>query len=271
LPEAVPGGLVNVRIASALALAAVLAMGCRSTPEDQIAFEEVAPADELYAEGLEVLEGRSILGVYTYVNYSKAIEAFQSIIDNYPYSEYAVEAELQIADAYFADAKYEEALSYYRDFGELHPQHERVSYTVFRSALCHERRVGATNRDQTATRQAVAALDRLITGYPTSEYAKEGEALWRDLQIRLAENVEGIADFYRSRQEYEAAAERYRSLLNEYPGFGLDARVLFKLGGCYESLNRIDEADRIFRTIVAHYGETRWAFEARSRIASDLQ
>jgi outer membrane protein assembly factor BamD len=262
---------VYVRIASAFVLLTLLAMGCRSTPEEQIAFEDVAPADELYAEGLQILEGRSILGIYTYVNYGKAIEVFQSIIDNYPYSDYAVEAELQIADSYFADAKYEEALSYYRDFGELHPQHGKVSYTVYRSALCHERQVGATNRDQTATRQAVAALDRLITGYPTSEHAKEGEALWRDLQIRLAENVEGIADFYRGREEYEAAAERYRSLLNEFPGFGLDARVLFKLGGCYESLNRVDEADRIFRTIVAHYGDTRWAFEARRRIASNME
>jgi len=262
---------VNVRIASALVLATLLAIGCRSTPEEQIAFEEVAPADELYAEGLEILEGTPILGVYTYVNYSKAIEAFQTIIDNYPYSDYAVESELKIADSYFADAKYEEALSYYRDFGELHPQHDRVSYTVYRSALCHERQVGATNRDQTATRQAVVFLDRLISGYPTSEYAKEGEELWRDLQIHLAENVEGIADFYRSREEYEAAAERYRSLLNEYPGFGLDARVLYKLGGCYESLNRVDEADRIFRTIVAHYGESRWAFESRKRIASNLE
>ena len=73
---------MHFRIASAVALLVLLAAGCRSTPEEQIAFEEVAPADELYAEGMRILEGRSILGVYTYVNYGKAIEAFQSIIDN---------------------------------------------------------------------------------------------------------------------------------------------------------------------------------------------
>ena len=35
-----------------------------------------------------------------WVNYDDAIEKFQAIIDNYPYSEYAVLAELAIADAY---------------------------------------------------------------------------------------------------------------------------------------------------------------------------
>jgi outer membrane protein assembly factor BamD len=248
---------VIARIIAALLVAAWAAVGCKSA---EPAFEEVAPAEELYAKGLQKLEGTSILGVYTYVNYGDAIEIFQSIIDNYPYSEHAVDAE----------RKFEEALSYYRDFGELHPQHEKVAYTIYRSALCHERQMKSPNRDQTATRKAVGFLDQLLVGYPQSDYAREAEPLWRDLQVQLAEHIEGIADFYMSRDEYESAAERYRSLLNEYPGLGLEARVLYKLGRCYEKLNRLDEADRIYRTIVAHYSEDRYAFRAKKRIAAQL-
>ncbi len=242
--------------------------GCQSSPEPE--FAEIAPAEELWAEGLEVLKGRSILGVYTWVDYDAAIETFQAIIDNYPYSNFAVESELQIAEAYYAGGKYEEALTYYRDFGELHPQHEKVAYTIYRSALCYNEQVVTPSRDQSATRNAIGFLDRLLVAYPNSEYAKEAEALWRELHVRLANNVEGIADFYRARDEYEAAAERYRSLLNDYPGFGLDARVLFKLGLCYEALNRLDEADRIYRTIVAHYEESEYAFEAGRKIAANF-
>jgi len=248
-------------------LAVCAATGCRN-PEP--VFEEVLPVEELHEKGTEELEGTRILGLYTYVNYSKAIEIFQSIIDNYPYSDRAVEAELQIADAYFAEGKYEEALSYYRDFGELHPQHEKVAYTVYQSALCHQRQMKSSNRDQTATRKAVTALDRLLVNHPYSEYAREAEPLWRELQVQLAEHIEGIADFYMSREEYESAAERFRSLLNEYPGLGLDSRVLFKLARCYEALNRVDEADRIYRTIVAHYGESHYAHRAKKRIAASF-
>ena len=112
----------------------------RRAPSPPPAFEEVPPAEELYAKGQKILEGERWLGIIPHTDYTKAIETFQAIIDNYPYSDYAIQAELAIADAYFEDEKYEEALSYYRDFGDLHPQHEKVPYTLFQAALCHERR-----------------------------------------------------------------------------------------------------------------------------------
>lgn len=251
------------RFSSAAVLALLLAAGCARPPPS---FEEVAPADELYQEGLETLEGGRFLGLIRTVDYEEAIEIFQAIIDNYPYSDFAVLAELKIADAYFADEKYEEALSYYRDFSDLHPQHEMVPYTIFRSALCHESRVRSSNRDQTATREALVYLDRLLSKYPHSEYAAEAEDLWRELRTHLAEHVTRIADFYMRRGEYESAAERYRSLLNDYPGLGFDARALYRLGLCYSMMNRPEEAEGIFRVIVQNFHESDFADDAEDRI-----
>ena len=60
-----------------LALIAVLLTGlaglagCASDTPD---FEDVAPADELYAEGLEILEGWRLLWLFPFVNHTKAIE-----------------------------------------------------------------------------------------------------------------------------------------------------------------------------------------------------
>jgi outer membrane protein assembly factor BamD len=253
-------------VAAVVALATV---ACQSTPEP--VFEEVAPADELFAQGEALLDGELLLGVYRRIDYAKAIEVFQSIIDNYPYSDFAVAAELRIADSYFADRKFEEALSYYRDFADLHPDHEKVPYTIYRSALCHESQLESVERDQTATRSALVFLDRLLVSYPHSEEAREAEPLWRSLQVHLAESSESVADFYLGREEYEAAAERYRNILNDHPGLGLDARVLYKLGECYAALRRHDEADRIFRTLIAHYQDSRYAFDAQRKLAPNLQ
>ena len=243
----------------------IIAAGCAKGPPE---FEDVPPADELYEEGQKVLEGKRLLGLWPWVDYDEAIETFQAIIDNYPYSEYAVLAELAIADAYFDDEKYEEALSYYRDFTDLHPQHERVPYTIYRSALCHERRVRSANRDQTSTREALVFLDQLLAKYPYSEYAGDGEVLWRELRTTLAEQVRDIGDFYLKRDEWESAAERFRSLLNEYPGLGLDAEALYKLGVCYAAMNRTEEAESIFQAIVQNYRESDVARDAADRIAS---
>jgi outer membrane protein assembly factor BamD len=250
---------------TAIVLSLWFAAGCKSPPPT---FEEAPPADELYAEGLETLEGRRFLRIIPWVNHGKAIETFQSIIDNYPYSDYAVLAELKIADAYFDDGKYEEALSYYRDFSDLHPQHAEVPYTIWRSALCHERRRHSPNRDQTATREAIVYLDRLLLKYPYSDYAAEGEDLWRSLRRQLAENVVGIGNFYMQQKEYESAAERYRMLLNEYPGLGFDAETLYQLGVCYWEMNRKEEAERIFQSIVQNFEGNEFAAKAEERIAS---
>jgi outer membrane protein assembly factor BamD len=253
-------------IARSLA-ALALTLACAACSKPAPSFEEVEPADVLYQKGLDTLAGGSWLGLVPSVDTEEAVDTFQSIIDNYPYSEYAVLAELRIADAYFDDAKYEEALAYYRDFADLHPQHEMVPYTIYRAALCHERRMRSSDRDQTPTRDALLFLDRLLSQYPYSEYAPEAEALWRSLRTRLAEHIREVADFYMARDEWESAAERYRTLLNEYPGLGLDAEALYRLGLCYLRMNRESEAEGIFQAVVQNYQDSDVARDAEDRIA----
>lgn len=246
--------------------ALVLGLGCASTQTSL--FDDVGPADEVYAEGVEALAGRNLIGLYTWIDYDEAIELFQSVIDNYPYSEYAVLAELRIADAYYQDLRYDEALSYYRDFAELHPQNEKVPYTILRAALCHYNQVRSVEQDQTATKSALLELERLIRNYPYASETRKGEELLRELRTRLARNEMRIGDFYLARSEYTSAAERYRSLLNTYPGLGEDAVALFKLGVCYENMKREDEATRIFHVIAENFPETHLAVLAREHISA---
>jgi len=237
---------------------------CKGKPQ----FEDIPPADELYAKGLKQLEGRNILGVYTWINYKKAIETFQAIIDNYPYSEYEIEAQLRIADAYFDDKSYEEALSYYRDFGDLHPQNPRVPYTVLRSALCHYNQIKSIDRDQTSTREALKYLEILTTRFPYEPETREGEIILQKLRTRLAANMMEIGDFYMHRTQYQSAATRYRVLLDEYPGLGLDAEALYKLGICYEHMKLTDEALRLYHVVLENFSESshaEWAAERISR------
>lgn len=231
-------------------------------------FEDVPPADQLYSKGMKQLQGRKILGLVPWTNYSKAIETFQQIVDNYPYSEYEVEAQLRIADAYFEDGRYDEALSYYRDFGDLHPQHPKVPYTILRSALCKYKQTEATYRDQTETREAIQYLETLLRRFPYSEEGRQGEVLYYELRTRLAKSVMDIGDFYLDREQYQSAANRYRDVLDEYPGLGLDGEALFKLGLCYEHLKRVDEAVRLYHVVLENFRQTPLATKAAERIAA---
>ena len=245
-------------------LAAALASGCAG---DSVTFEDVPPADELYAEGLELLEGRLLLGLFRIIDYDAAIERFQAIIDNYPYSEYEERAQLKIADAYFDDERYEEALAYYQDFSELHPQHPKVAYSLLRAAQCHYNQIESVERDQTSARKATDALEKLIREHPYAPETREGEEMMVRLRTRLAQNMLLIADFYLDRTHWQSAAARYRRVLDEYPGLGLDAVALYRLGVCLENMRREDEALRLYHVVVENYADSSAADRARARIA----
>ena len=254
-----------VRLATIGGLALGMGIGCSSTTPS---FEDVPPADVLYEEGLKTLEGRRYFLVFRTVDYQAAIDSFQAIIDNYPYSEYAVLAELKIADAYFEDRKYEEALSYYRDFADLHPQHEKLPYTLYQSALSYYRQTRSANRDQKPTREALTYLERLMLKYPHSEQAQRAEELWRELRLRLASNEMRVADFYMDREEYESAAARYQQVLDDYPGLGLDAEALYQLGLCYLHTDEGAKARRAFQAIVEHYADSEMAPAAANLVVT---
>jgi outer membrane protein assembly factor BamD len=255
----------GLRLAAVLGLSiGLLGLGCSTkTPT----FEDVPPAEELYAEGLKILEGRRILFLFTYIDYDGAIERFQSIIDNYPYSDYELLAQLKIADAYFEDERYEEALAYYQDFADLHPEHERVPYALLRAALCHFNQISSIDRDQGATHRATEALSRLMNEHPYAEETRQAEEMMVDLRTRLALHILAIADFYRARTHWQSAAARYRRVLDEFPGLGLDARALYRLGRCLEEMRREDEALRLYHVVVENYDDTPSARRARARIA----
>ncbi|MFP6656206.1 MAG: outer membrane protein assembly factor BamD [Myxococcota bacterium] len=254
------------RPARLFSLACVLAV-VGSCAEKVPSFEEIKSADQLYAEGLDTLEGRQFFGLFNFVNYNQAIETFQAIIDNYPYSDYEQKALLKIADSYFDDHRFEEALAYYQDFADLHPANSKVPYTLLRIAQCHLNQIESIDRDQTATNHATDALATLMQKYPYSLETRKAEELMVELRTQLALNMLHVADFYRDRTHWQSAAVRYRRVLDEFPGLGIDARALFRLGLCLENMRREDEALRLYHVVVENYAASPSASRARSRIA----
>jgi outer membrane protein assembly factor BamD len=230
-----------------------LGVGCASAPPPE-AFEDLPSAEDLYAKGQQQLQDeKDSFNFFLPRHYQKSIETFQDIIDNYPYSDQAVLAELAIADAYFAEKRYQEAISYYSDFAELHPEHGKVPYAMFQAALAYYNQSHGAERDQTDTREAITRFEQLMRRFPHSPYSADAEGLWRELRTRLAKHTMQVGDFYLGESEYPSAAERYRALLNQFPGVGLDAEALYKLGLCYTRMNRSDEAQQIFQVILQNY------------------
>lgn len=257
-------------VSASSGVVAAVAIGCAGAPPPE-QFAELPSAEELYLKGQQQLaDEEGGFRFFLKPDLGDSIETFQDIIDNYPYSEQATLAQLAIADAYFKSEKYEEAVSYYKDFVELHPEHRQAPYAMFQTGMSYYKQSRDAQRDQTATREALAQFDRLLARHPHSEQAAEAEEKWRELRTRLGQHTMNVADYYFDRDEYPSAAERYRELLNEFPGLGLDAEALYKLGVCYTRMNRGDEAQKIFQVILENYRGTDVA-EAAADLVPEAQ
>jgi outer membrane protein assembly factor BamD len=248
-----------------LACAAALAFapGCASTPDDEHA---LSSAEDYYQAGEKELKGRHFLFIFRDVDHAKAIGYFQEVIDNYPYSDHAVLAELRIADTHFTQRNYTEAQSYYQDFVELHPNHPRVPYAIYRNGLCSYQQMRAPDRDQTATRDAAAQFEALIQRYPEAEEAADARVKLAETRERLARHELGIADFYYRQGIYHAAIGRYQRALDAYPDHPGHLESLARVGFCLARLRRPGNAEQVLRDALARGANG----ELRERIEAEL-
>jgi outer membrane protein assembly factor BamD len=153
-----------------LLLALFLLSGCSSTSnwiKSWFGFE---------TGGTEMGENELIweaMDQYQEGEYSQALEYFERFKDHYPFSKYAILADLKVADCNYYLGKYEDAFFDYEEFENLHPLNEAVPYVVYQSGLCKYKQIDSVDRDQKNAAKAVEIFRRLQTQYPESVYAQK--------------------------------------------------------------------------------------------------
>jgi len=151
-------------------------------------------------------------------HYQMAIDHFRAIKNKFPYSKYAIEAQLRIADVYFLQDSFMEAASAYETFRDLHPKHEKTAYAMFRIGKSYFNDIPSVHaRDLGPAEKSVAAYREFLKRYPNTPQAAEAQTdLKMSLDI-LAEKELYIADFYYKRDQLESAQARYNKLIALYP------------------------------------------------------
>ncbi|NLI33003.1 MAG: outer membrane protein assembly factor BamD [Deltaproteobacteria bacterium] len=165
-------------------------------------------ADLLALEGMQKMREKK---------YGDAVKAFQRLKDQYPYSKYAVLAELKLGDAHFYKKNYSEAAIAYEEFARLHPRNEVVPYVLYQIGMCHFLSFSTIDRDQEETQQAIEAFRRVVATYPNSEYAKKARKQLVECQKRAVAREFYVGQFYYRSGEYAAAKGRLEKINEKYP------------------------------------------------------
>ncbi len=204
-----------------------------------------------------------------------AARKFNLVRTRYTYSQFAALAELRLADVYYEQDKHPSAIEQYRGFIKLHPNHEKVVYAAFRTAMAFYGQMPedwffmppSYEKDLSRVRDAEREFRFFLARYPKSDYAKEANRRLAQVRRRLADHEFYVAEFYLKRDNPRAAAMRLTYLLDEYSGLGLDARALYLLGRSYILLGDTAKAKTALEDLVEFHSQTSWADDARSYLA----
>lgn len=178
---------------------------------------------------------------YNAGDYDEAADMFQQLKDRYPYSRLAVLADLRVGDAYFKAERHDEAILAYEDFVQLHPTNEAVPYALYQIGMVYRTQMLTPDRDPTFSAKAVASFHRLITAYPTSEWAIKARPRMAEAQRNLAAHDMSVGTFYFNTKRYKAAASRFKKVLEKYPDVGLYEEAMEYLRQCQAALEKSDK------------------------------
>jgi outer membrane protein assembly factor BamD len=169
--------------------------------------KEEGTAQELAWGGMEAYEKGK---------YKEAIEQFEKLKDYYPFSKYAILAELKIADAHYQLEDYEEAVFAYENFEQLHPRNEAIPYVIYQIGRCYYDQINTTDRDQTSAQKALEHI--------------------RTAQKSLAGHAYEVGVFYYKTKHYKAALHRFMTIISDYPDVGYHQKALEYIAKCEASI-----------------------------------
>jgi outer membrane protein assembly factor BamD len=169
-------------------------------------------------------------------DYSRAIEKFEKLKDWFPFSKYAILAELKIGDANYKSEQYEEAIFAYEEFEKLHPRNEAIPYVIYQIGRCYYDQIDTIDRDQKPARKALETFQRLMKQFPKDQYARAAEEHINKCYKSLSGHEYKVGVFYYKSKHYKAACHRFMAVISNYPDVGYHQRALQYLAKCEASL-----------------------------------
>jgi outer membrane protein assembly factor BamD len=198
--------------------------------------------------------------------YQPAIADYQKLIDQYPFSPFAQEAELNIGLSYYKSHKYAEAIGSFNDFLRMHPTSKHLDVASYYLAMAHFVQIGRPDQDQTNTALALEQFQTIERRFPESDFAalaREQIVICRDV---LARHDYLIGEFYEGRANLKAAESRMAEVVALYPDTPIAPEGLYQLALTLKKQGKKYSAAQAFTALKIHFPHTPYALRAESEL-----
>jgi len=159
-------------------------------------------------------------------DYVTAVENYDKLLEQFPFSPNVELAGLRIAQAYYRGMKYDKAVEAFNDFERLHPTSPLLPFVQYTVGMSYLDQATLSDRDKTASENALRQFERVRDRYPDSFYGRLARYRIHQAQENLALHELSVGDFYLAKGQVETARGRYEHLISEYPSSdsAVDAR-----------------------------------------------
>lgn len=145
----------------------------------------------------------------------KAVEIFQAIGEDGPFSEYGQLAQYKLGLAHLALRDYEQAVGAFEQVIVRYPDSPLVDDAKFQIAQASLKGTFKPEYDQSPTDLAIRELETFVREHPESELSDEAGGRLKELIERRAQHEYQVAQFY-ERRHPGAARIYYETIVNEY-------------------------------------------------------
>lgn len=226
-----------------------LGLSACSTAEKPETPPEIEPVEQMYNEAARAMDNN---------NYLAAARGFDEVETQYPYSQWATRAQLMSVYAHYRNMKYDEAIMGLDRFIQLHPGNENIAYAYYLRALSFYEQISDVRRDQMMTQMALDGLRQVKDRFPNTPYARDAQ-LKIDLTLdHLAGKEMEIGRYYLTRGHYQAAVNRFQTVVDEYETTTHIPEALHRLTEAYLALGIPAEAKKSTAVLGYNYPDSPW-------------
>lgn len=219
-----------------------------------------ATAEALFDEGIKYFNDK---------RYTLAIDRFQKIKAEFPFSPQLVAAELKLAEAYYLNKQYPEAAAAFKEFQDLHPNNENIPFVLYHLGLVHFEQFTSNDRYQKVTEIARGYFEAVVKNHPNSPYAAPAKEKLAKCLEYLSEYEFNVATFYLNEKKYPAAIDRLEGILRRYGNTPIAIKALYYLGESYRLEKNNVKAALAYEALIQHYPQEPLAKTAQTQL-SDL-
>lgn len=170
-------------------------------------------------------ERQKLWKIPTLPSMDKAIEMFEQVIKNGPYSQVAPLAQLKIGFAREKQHQWEGAVKAYQDLIRKYPKSDLADDAQFQIGYAYMMASKEADYDQTYPNRSIVGFQDYITKYPKSEKIEQANENLDRLRQEQARGLMKIAEFYDREKKFESALIYYNMVIQRYPKAELTKRA----------------------------------------------